>query len=132
MGRYVARLIKDEIDLGVGRSPRPPFRYWDKGTMATIGRTAAVAWIGRFKFSGWLAWLAWLFVHLIFIIGFRNKLSVLFQWAYSYFSYKRSARLITYMPPEDAGEDRENVPQMRSDPKPESEQPAGKKAVAPW
>jgi NADH dehydrogenase len=96
MGRHVARLIEDEIDLGAGRSPRPPFKYWDKGTMATIGRSAAVAWIGKLKFSGWLAWLAWLFVHLIFLIGFRNKIMVLIQWAYSYFAYKRSARLITY------------------------------------
>lgn len=132
MGRHVAKLIKDEIDLSAGRSPRPRFRYWDKGTMATIGRSAAVAWIGRFKFSGWLAWLAWLFVHLIFIIGFRNKLSVLFQWAYSYFSYKRSARLITYMPPETAGRERQAVPQMQSKPKPAAEQPAAQKAAAPW
>jgi NADH dehydrogenase len=79
---------------------RPAFKYWDKGTMATIGRSAAVAWIGRFKFSGWLAWLAWLFIHLIFLIGFRNRLAVLFQWTYSYFSYKRSARIITYLPPD--------------------------------
>jgi NADH dehydrogenase len=68
--------------------------------MATIGRSAAVAWIGRFKFSGYPAWLAWLFIHLIFLIGFRNRLAVLFQWAYSYFSYKRSARIITYPPAE--------------------------------
>jgi NADH dehydrogenase len=100
MGRHVARIIEDEIDLGAGRSPRPPFKYWDKGTMATIGRSAAVAWVGRFKFSGVLAWLAWLFIHLIFLVGFRNRIAVLFQWAYSYFSYKRSARIITYLPPE--------------------------------
>ena len=66
--------------------------------MATIGRSAAVAWVGRFHFSGWFAWLAWLLVHLIFLIGFRNKLSVLVQWTYSYFTYKRSARLITGLP----------------------------------
>ena len=85
---------------GTNPMPRPTFKYWDKGTMATIGRSAAVAWVGRFKFSGWFAWLAWLFIHLIFLIGFRNRLAVLFQWAYSYFSYKRSARIITYLPPE--------------------------------
>ncbi len=68
--------------------------------MATIGRSAAVAWVGRFKFSGWFAWLAWLFIHLIFLVGFRNRVAVLFQWTYSYFSYKRSARIITYLPPE--------------------------------
>ncbi len=100
MGRYVARLIEDEMDLGTGRAPRPPFRYWDKGTMATIGRSAAVAWIGKIRISGFFAWLAWLFIHLIFLIGFRNRLAVLIQWAYSYFAYKRSARIITYLPPE--------------------------------
>ena len=65
--------------------------------MAGIGRFAAVAWIGKFKFSDWLAWL---FIHLIFLIGFRNRLAVLLQWAYSYFTYKRSAPIITYLPPE--------------------------------
>jgi NADH dehydrogenase len=58
-----------------------------------------VAWLGKLKFSGLLAWLAWLFIHLIFLIGFRNRLAVLFQWTYSYFSYRRSARIITYPPP---------------------------------
>ena len=87
-------------DASAGISARPAFTYRDKGTMATIGRSAAVAWIGRFKFSGFPAWLAWLFVHLIFLIGFRNRIAVLFQWTYSYFSYKRSARLITYLPAE--------------------------------
>jgi NADH:ubiquinone reductase (H+-translocating) len=99
MARHIATIIEDEIDLGAGRAPRPPFRYWDKGTMATIGRSAAVAMVGKLKFSGLLAWLAWLFVHLIFLIGFRNRLAVLIQWAYSYFAYKRSARLITGLPP---------------------------------
>ena len=98
MARHVARIIGDELDLGPGRAPRPPFKYWDKGTMATIGRSAAVAWIGRLKFSGLFAWLAWLFVHLIFLIGFRNRLAVLLQWTYSYFAYKRGARIITGLP----------------------------------
>jgi NADH:ubiquinone reductase (H+-translocating) len=98
MARHVARIIGDDLDLGPGRAPRPPFRYWDRGTMATIGRSAAVAWIGRLHFSGLFAWLAWLFVHLIFLIGFRNKLAVLLQWAYSYFAYKRGARIITGLP----------------------------------
>jgi NADH dehydrogenase len=99
MAKHIATIIEDEIDLGAGRAPRPPFKYWDKGTMATIGRSAAVAMVGKLKFSGLLAWLAWLFVHLIFLIGFRNRLAVLIQWAYSYFAYKRSARLITSLPP---------------------------------
>lgn len=100
MGRHVARIIEDEIDLGAGRSLRPPFKYWDKGTMATIGRSAAVAHVGRFKFSGLLAWLTWLFVHLVFLVGFRNRLVVFIQWIYSYFTYKRAARIITYLPQE--------------------------------
>jgi NADH dehydrogenase len=95
MAKHVASLIEQEARCASHPVARPAFKYWDKGSMATIGRTAAVAWIGKFKFSGLLAWLAWLFVHLIFLIGFRNRTSVFFQWAYSYFSYKRSARLIT-------------------------------------
>ena len=100
MGKHVAKIIEDEIDSSAKSATRPAFKYWDKGTMATIGRSAAVAWIGRFKFSGYPAWLAWLFIHLIFLMGFRNRLSVLFQWTYSYFSFKRSARIITYPAPE--------------------------------
>ena len=100
MGRHVARVIENELSAGANRAARPPFKYWDKGTMATIGRSAAVAWIGRLKISGYPAWLAWLFVHLIFLIGFRNRLAVLLQWTYSYFAYKRGARIITHTPPE--------------------------------
>jgi NADH dehydrogenase len=104
MGKHVAQIIVDEIRFGAKASARPAFKYWDKGTMATIGRSAAVALIGKLQLSGMMAWLAWLFIHLIFLIGFRNRLSVLFQWTYSYFSYKRSARIITYLPPEHADE----------------------------
>lgn len=94
MGRHVARLIERELKSGNAGS-REPFQYWDKGTMATIGRSAAVAKIGKLEFSGFLAWLAWLFVHLLFLIGFRNKATVLLQWTYSYFTYKRGARIIS-------------------------------------
>lgn len=97
MARHVARIIEDELALGIGKAPRPRFKYWDKGTMATIGRSAAVAWIGKLKISGFVAWL---FVHLIFLIGFRNKIAVMLQWTYSYFAYKRSARIIVGLPPE--------------------------------
>jgi NADH dehydrogenase len=62
--------------------------------MATIGRSAAVAQIGKFEFSGFIAWLAWLGVHLIFLVGFRNKVTVMIQWFYSYITYKRGARII--------------------------------------
>ena len=96
MGRYVARIIEDELAAPApDHAPRAPFAYWDKGTMATIGRSAAVAQIGRFEFTGLVAWGAWLFIHLIFLVGFRNKLAVLLQWAYSYISYKRGARIVT-------------------------------------
>jgi NADH dehydrogenase len=95
MAKQVARIIRDELELGQQRAARPAFRYWDKGTMATIGRSAAVAKIGKIEFNGFLAWVAWLFIHLIFLIGFRNRLAVLLQWAYSYVAYKRGARIVT-------------------------------------
>jgi NADH:ubiquinone reductase (H+-translocating) len=99
MAKHVARIIEDELSLGVGHAPRPKFKYWDKGTMATIGRSAAVAYTGPIKMHGFIAWLGWLFVHLIFLIGFRNKIIVFLQWVYSYFTYKRGARIITGWPP---------------------------------
>jgi NADH:ubiquinone reductase (H+-translocating) len=104
MGKHVAKIIKAELNASTKPPPRPAFKYWDKGTMATIGRSAAVAQIGRLKLAGYPAWLAWLFVHLIFLVGFRNRTAVLFQWAYSYFSNRRSARIITYLPQESAEE----------------------------
>jgi NADH dehydrogenase len=77
------------------KEPRTPFHYRDKGSLATIGRASGIAQIGRLKFSGLLAWLMWLFVHIFFLIGFRNRVLVLIQWAWSYFTYDRGARLIT-------------------------------------
>jgi hypothetical protein len=71
------------------------FTYHDKGSLATIGRAAAVAQFGKFEMSGYFAWLAWLFVHILFLIGFRNRLMVMIQWAWSYLTYERGARLIT-------------------------------------
>ena len=94
MARSVARLIEADIATH-GTASRPAFRYWDKGSMATIGRSAAVAEIRGLKLTGWMAWMAWLGVHLIFLLGFRNKLAVLLQWAYAYCTYKRGARIIT-------------------------------------
>ena len=102
MARHVARIVLNELAVGPEQAARPPFRYWDKGTMATIGRSAAVAKIGKLEFNGFSAWVAWLFVHLIFLIGFRNKLAVLLQWAYSYFAYKRGARIVTGLSEEKA------------------------------
>jgi len=100
MGKHVAKIIATELRYGSSATSRPAFKYCDKGTMATIGRSAAVAQMGKLKLSGYPAWLAWLFVHLIFLIGFRNRTAVLFQWAYSYFSNRRSARIITHQPHE--------------------------------
>ncbi|MCL4178471.1 MAG: NAD(P)/FAD-dependent oxidoreductase [Verrucomicrobia bacterium] len=98
MARHVARIVTRELaDLSRANSlaARPAFTYVDKGTMATIGRSAAVAKIGALELTGYLAWIGWLFVHLIFLIGFDNRLSVLLQWIYSYLTYKRGARIIT-------------------------------------
>ncbi len=75
--------------------PRRNFHYLDKGSLATIGRSAAIAQFGKLHISGYFAWLSWLFVHIFFLIGFRNRLIVLIQWAWSYFTYERGARLIT-------------------------------------
>jgi NADH dehydrogenase len=96
MGTHVAKLIKRELQ-GEKLSPagREPFAYYDKGSMATIGRSAAVAVIKNMNLSGFPAWIAWLAVHLLFLVGFRNKFSVLMQWIYSYLTYKRGARIIT-------------------------------------
>lgn len=75
--------------------PRVPFRYFNKGDLATIGRHKAVAKIGRVELTGTIAWLTWLFVHIMYLVGFRNRVSVLMQWAYAYFTYQRGVRLIT-------------------------------------
>jgi len=93
MAQHVARNIRKELAMG-SRIRRTAFVYWDKGSMATIGRSAAVAKIGDLEFSGVLAWLAWLFIHLLFLIGFRSKAAVLLNWTYSYFTYKRGARIV--------------------------------------
>jgi NADH dehydrogenase len=96
-GRFVAKLISKDADS----DSRPTFHYWDKGSLATIGRAAAVAQFGRIHISGYIAWLSWLFVHILFLIGFRNRLLVFIQWAWSYVTYERGARLITgstYLP----------------------------------
>lgn len=97
MGRHAARLIRDELkrQAAPGSVSRAAFAYLDKGSMATIGRSRAVAQVGKLKFSGMVAWQMWLFVHLLFLIGFRNKLAVLLQWFYGYVTFRRGARLIT-------------------------------------
>ena len=83
------------IQRDLQHEPRKKFHYVDKGSLATIGRAAAVADFGKVHVSGFIAWLSWLFIHIFFLIGFRNRLIVLIQWAWSYFTYERGARLIT-------------------------------------
>jgi NADH dehydrogenase len=90
-GRYAARLIGRRLR----HEKTAPFKYLDKGSLATIGRNAAVANIGPFKFSGPLAWFIWLFVHILYIVEFENRLLIVVQWAYDYFTHNRGARLIT-------------------------------------
>lgn len=90
-GRFVAR----QIARSVAGAPRQRFKYVDKGSMATIGRSRAVAQIGKLQLGGFLAWLAWLVVHIFYLIDFRNRLVVLLDWAWAYFAYRRGSRLIT-------------------------------------
>jgi NADH dehydrogenase len=89
-GRYVAQILRKNLQ----KKDRPPFVYFDKGTMATIGKTKAIGMFGKLQFSGLLAWLAWCFVHVMYLIGFRNRLVVITEWLFSYFSSQRGARLI--------------------------------------
>jgi NADH dehydrogenase len=97
MGSYVAKVIQRRLE---GKDPLGPFIYKDPGSMATIGSAHAVADLGWVRLSGYLAWLAWLFVHLVYLIAFENRILVLFQWAWNYFTRGRTARLITQV---DAG-----------------------------
>jgi len=95
-GRYVARIIADEAASGQHSARRSsPFTYRDKGMMATIGRARAVVQIGKFKFGGAKAWLLWAFIHIAFLIGFRNRIVVMLGWAWAYIMFRRGARLIT-------------------------------------
>lgn len=89
-GRYVAHIIRKRYP----KENRPPFIYFDKGSMATIGKTKAIGMFGKVQFSGFIAWLAWCFVHILYLIGFRNRIIVLMQWLFTYFSPQRGARLI--------------------------------------
>jgi NADH dehydrogenase len=90
-GRAIAKTIARDLR----NQPRKDFHYVDKGSLATIGRAAAVAQFRGLHISGYFAWLGWLFVHIFFLIGFRNRLIVMIQWFWSYITYERGARLIT-------------------------------------
>jgi NADH dehydrogenase len=99
MGQFAAATIAGDLH----GKPREPFHYHDKGSLATIGRSAAIADVKGFKMSGMIAWLTWLFVHVFFLIGFRSRVQVLWEWFWAYVTFQRGARLIT-------GESRSIVP----------------------
>jgi NADH dehydrogenase len=100
MGDHVAKVLQEELRLEKTRyadrkhSLRPQFRYWDKGLMAIIGKNVAVVKSGKLKLRGFPAWVAWLLVHILFLIGFRNKLAVLLGWAFAYLKNDPEARII--------------------------------------
>lgn len=91
-GNYVAQTIRAEL----AGKPRKPFTYFDKGTMATVGRRRAIAKVDKIQLSGVIAWLAWMAIHVFFLIGFHNRFVVMFNWAWQYLTWKRGARLITH------------------------------------
>ncbi|WP_456424884.1 NAD(P)/FAD-dependent oxidoreductase [Rhodocaloribacter sp.] len=120
--RHVARQIRRRMT----GAPPEPFRYKDKGIMATIGRHAAVAELGRgLRTQGFLAWVMWLFLHLVMLIGFRNRLNVLVNWAWNYFTYDRGARLILEVPAEHAHAEAEPSYRKRRDVRPAPEKVPG-------
>jgi NADH dehydrogenase len=100
MGRHIAKIIEHDEQFAAAakrfatRIPRPAFTYFDKGNMATIGRSHAIAAAFGMNFRGFVAWLMWLFIHLLFLVGFRNKASVFFTWVWSYFTWQRGARIV--------------------------------------
>jgi len=92
-GQYVASVITHRVE---GKELDKPFHYQDKGNLATVGRSYAIIDIGNIRLTGFIAWLLWLAVHIYFLVGFRNRLVTIFQWAWTYFTYARGARLITF------------------------------------
>ena len=90
-GGYVAKVIRKRLQ----NKPTKPFRYFDKGNLAVIGRASAVAQIGKVHLSGLIAWLVWLFIHLMYLVEFSNRILVFIQWGFLYLTFNRGARLIT-------------------------------------
>jgi NADH:ubiquinone reductase (H+-translocating) len=115
-GRYAARAILAQL----AGKPRAPFAYLDKGQMATIGRSRAIVQVGSMKITGWFAWLTWLLIHIYYLSGFKNRLFVLLQWAWSYVTFARGARLIvqktwrSYPEPERAAQERSTAEESTS------------------
>jgi NADH dehydrogenase len=95
-GRYVASVIKHRL---AGEQAPSPFHYINKGNLATVGRSYAIVEMGKLRLTGLIAWVMWLLIHIYYLIGFRNRFVALFQWAWTYFTYSRGARLITYEKP---------------------------------
>jgi NADH dehydrogenase len=91
-GTYVASVITQRI---AGKEQHKPFHYFNKGNLATVGRSYALVDLGKVRMTGFLAWVTWLVVHIFYLIGFRNRVVALFQWAWTYLTYHRGARLIT-------------------------------------
>ncbi len=106
-GDFAARIILNEIKYGT-QQQRPAFHYQDKGTMATIGRAAAVAEVSGWRLKGFIAWCMWCFVHVLFLVGFKNRLSVILSWIWSYLAFKKGARLITNRKPIGLAQFKEN------------------------
>ncbi|MDB5103462.1 MAG: hypothetical protein JWP91_1151 [Fibrobacteres bacterium] len=114
----------ENIIRDLAKKPRKPFRYLDKGTMAVIGRSFAVTEIRHLKFSGFFAWLTWLFVHIMYLVGHRNRVIVLINWAWSYFTFKRGARLITMHSWKESAPDPAPISAVRHAPPAPAVQPA--------
>ncbi len=106
MGDYVGKLIGERLR----HRTLPAFSYWDKGNMAVIGRHRAVAQVGRFEFGGYFAWLLWLFIHILYLVSFQNRLLVAIRWGFAYFTFNRGARLITRSSPDLAWPERPPLP----------------------
>jgi NADH dehydrogenase len=100
-GRFVGRVIRDRL---AGRTPPAAFHYRDKGNLATIGRSRAVAEIGPLRISGFPAWALWLGVHIVYLIGFQNRLLVLLRWSFSFLTHGRGARVIARPPYQSAAQ----------------------------
>lgn len=130
-GRLVGRNIRREL----AGKPREPFRYRDKGQMATIGRRRAIVEIGRFRFGGLFAWLTWLFVHILYLIGFKNRIEVILNWSWNYVAFSRGARLIvgkdSRPPPAPPARPAATIPASAPPPAAAAPAPASPLAAAP-
>ncbi|HET7639632.1 MAG TPA: NAD(P)/FAD-dependent oxidoreductase, partial [Ktedonobacteraceae bacterium] len=92
-GRYAASVIAHRV---AGKQANEPFHYFNKGNVATVGRSFGIVEIGKIRIAGFIAWVTWLAIHIFYLIGFRNRLVVILQWAWAYFTFQRGARLITF------------------------------------